>query len=74
MQDPAFDEQIVAAQSGDRRTLERVPMRLCQDVMSIVEIAEHLSLHTEAAGARLHRARSLVRHYSLSPDPALAPA
>jgi len=73
MQDPAFDEQIVAAYSGDRRALDRVPTHLCRDVLSIAEVAEHLSLHTEAARARLHRARSLVRQY-LSPDPALAPA
>ena len=71
MQDPAFDEQIVVAYSGDRRALERVPTRSCQDVLSIAEVAEHRSLHTEAAKARLHRARSLARHY-LSPDPALA--
>ena len=73
MQDPAFDEQIVAAHSGDRRALDGVPTRLCQHVLSIAEIAEHLSLHTEAAKARLHRACSLVRQY-LSPNPALAPA
>ena len=73
MQDPAFDEQIVAAQSGDRRALERVPTRLCQDVVSIAEIAEHRLLHTEAAKARLHRTCNLVRQY-FSPDLALAPA
>jgi RNA polymerase sigma factor (sigma-70 family) len=38
---------------------------------TIAEIAVHLSLHTEAAKARLHRARSLARQY-LSPDQALA--
>lgn len=41
--------------------------------LTIAEIAEQLSLHTEAAKARLHRARSLARQY-LSHDPALAPA
>ncbi|MBC7988250.1 MAG: RNA polymerase sigma factor [Luteimonas sp.] len=41
--------------------------------LTVAEIAERLSLHTEAAKARLHRARSLARQY-LSADPALAPA
>ena len=36
---------------------------------TIAEIAAELSLHPEAAKARLHRARSLARHY-LSPQPA----
>jgi hypothetical protein len=73
MQDPAFDEQIVAAYSGERRASARVPTRSCQDLLSIAEITAHFSLHTEAAKARLHRARSLVRQ-CLSTDPALAPA
>ena len=73
MQDPAFDEQIVAARSGKRRVPERVPTRSCQDVLSIAEIAEHFSLHTQAAKGRLHHTRSLV-HQCPSTDPALAPA
>lgn len=36
--------------------------------LTIAEIAAQLSLHPEAAKARLHRARSLARQY-LSPEP-----
>lgn len=39
--------------------------------LTIKEIAKQLSLHPEAAKARLHRARSLARQY-LSPEPELA--
>lgn len=38
--------------------------------LTTAEIAETLSLHPEAAKARLHRARSLARQY-LSPEPSL---
>lgn len=41
---------------------------------SIAEIASMLSLHPEAAKARLHRARSLARHFLSPQAPALMPA
>lgn len=41
---------------------------------SIAEIAEALSLHPEAAKARLHRARSLARQYLAPPLPDRMPA
>jgi RNA polymerase sigma factor (sigma-70 family) len=41
---------------------------------SIAEIAEALSLHPEAAKARLHRARSLARQYLAPPQPDRMPA
>lgn len=42
--------------------------------MTIAEIAKQLSLHTEAAKARLHRARSLARQYLSPPDESHMPA
>lgn len=41
---------------------------------SIAEIAEALSLHPEAAKARLHRARSLARQYLTPTEPDRMPA
>lgn len=41
---------------------------------SIAEIAAELSLHPEAAKARIHRARSLARQYLSSPEETALPA
>jgi len=41
--------------------------------MSIAEISERLSLHPEAAKARIHRARSLARQYLTDPEPCSMP-
>lgn len=63
------------------RTLQAMPAHYREIVLlrdyeglTIAEIAGRLGLRTEAAKARLHRARSLARQMLSAPEPSLMPA